>query len=326
MSLDSRLRADLQEIAETIEPSTEVALRSVLRRRDRRAHVRTLAPRLIAAAAAVLVVAGFVTWRLSGSGEDQTPVVKEPRPPAGTYGAVLTGDLAGDWRLRFGQDTISLLAPDMRVLGTRLARGTYVIRHGAITTDLLAGPCSGSSGSYAWKKAGEGLAFTVVDDDCDVRVRLLTTSPWAPVTGAPLPEGTYETPPLTTDQLRTTALSAGFTQAEIDENLGYDGVRSVTFTLQILNGHWTEFETVDRAPPKVGWNGPYVVADGATIVAGQAPCGPITYDYRLVGDQLSIMLLDDECREGGSEASTPVGELIAQTVIYETAPFTRLAE
>jgi hypothetical protein len=38
------------------------------------------------------------------------------------------------------------------------------------------------------------------------------------------------------------------------------------------------------------------------------------------------MLLDDECREGGSEASTPVGELIAQTVIYETAPFTRLAE
>jgi hypothetical protein len=326
MSLDSRLRTDLHQLADTIEPSTDAALRAVLRRRERRARVRTLAPRLVAAAAAVLVVAGFVTWRLSGSGADETPVVKEPQPPVGTYGSVLSGDLVGDWRLRFGQGTVSLLAPDARVLGTRLAHGTYDIGHGAITTDLLAdGPCSGP-GSYTWRKAGGGLAFMVVDDTCDLRVRLLTTSPWTPVTGAPLPEGTYETPPLTVDQLRRSALSAGFTQAEADENLGYEGVHSVTFTLQIVNGGWTEFETVDGAPPQVGWNGPYDVVDDATIVAGDPPCGPITYDYRLVGDQLSLVVVDDLCREGTGPDSAPVGELVAQTVIYETAPFTRLAE
>ena len=322
MSLDSRLRADLREIAGTIEPSTDVALRSVLDRHDKRAKVRHLAPRVVAAVAAALVVAGVVTWRLSGShGDGEPPIVKEPRVPAGTYGATLTGDLAGDWRLRFGKDTVSLLAPSAGVLGTRLEEGTYDVRAGAITTDLLAdGPCAGP-GSYTWRKVDDGLGFVVEDDDCALRVRLLTGPAWTPVTGAPLGEGTYETPPLTVDQLRRTALSAGFTQAQIEDNLGYEGVRSVTYTIQIRNGDWTEFDTVDRAPPKVGWNGPYDVIDGATVVAGEPPCGPITYDYRFVGDKLSIVVLDDACT--GEEL---IGELIAQTVIYESAPFTRVGE
>jgi hypothetical protein len=326
MSLDERLRAELWELAETVEPSTDAALRSVVARHDRKTGLRHLAPRIVAMAA-LLVVAGLVTWRLSGSGDHEPPIVKEPRPPDGAYGATLTGDVAGQWRLRFGKDTVSLVAPDRRVLETRLEQGTYDIRSGQITTDLLAGgPCTGP-GSYTWKKADDtGLALSVVEDDCALRVRLLTGSAWLRPTDVSLAEGTYTTPPLTVEQLRETALAAGFSPAEVDQNLGNEGVRSVTFTLQLKNGHWTQFDTQDDAPPAIGWSGPYTATDGGTIVAGQPPCGPITYDYRVVGDQLHIVLLEDECREGSDLESAPVGELIAQTVIYETAPFTRVGE
>jgi hypothetical protein len=71
------------------------------------------------------------------------------------------------------------------------------------------------------------------------------------------------------------------------------------------------------------WTGPYDVVDAATIVAGEAPCGPITYDYRWEADTLRMVVLDDECIENGA---VPVGELIAQTTTYESAPFTRLEE
>jgi hypothetical protein len=322
MSLDSRLRADLQEVARTIEPSTEAALESILQRHDRSARIRRLAPRVVAAVAAVLVVAGVVTWRVSGShGDDEPPIVKEPRVPAGTYGATLTGDLAGPWRLRFGKTSVSLVAPDAAVLGTRLAAGTYDIRAGAITTDLLAdGPCSGP-GSYTWRRVDGDLAFTVLDDDCDLRFRLLTGSAWAPAAGGSLATGTYTTPALTVDQLRATALAAGFTPTEVDANLDYEGVRTVTFTLQLKNDNWTEFETRDAQPPTIGWSGPYAVKDSGTVVAGEPPCGPITYDYGVSGDQLSVVVLEDACT-GGER----IGELIAQTIIYETAPFTRVGD
>ena len=325
MSLDNRLRADLRELAETVEPSTQAALDSLLERHDRGARVRRRAPRVAAAVAAVLVVAGVVTWRVSGGhGDDAPPVVKEPRMPAGTYGATLTGDLAGPWRLRFGKTSVSLVTPDSAVLGSRLEEGSYEVRAGAITTDLLAdGPCSGP-GSYTWREVDGTLALTVLDDDCDVRVTLLTSSAWAPVTGA-LSEGTYTTPALTVDQLRASALAAGFTPAEIDQNL-HDGSGTVTFTLQLKNGDWTEYEVKAGAPPAIGWSGPYVVTDSGTVVAGGPPCGPITYDYRMVGNQLNVVLLADACREGADQDAAPVGELIAQTVIYETVPFTRVGE
>ena len=325
MSLDERLRGDLWGIAETVSPSTDAALRSVLARHDRKTWMRHLATRIVAVAA-LLVVAGLVTWRLVDGVDNKPVILKEPRPPAGTYGATLTGDVAGQWRLRFGQDTVSLVAPDRRVLGIPLETGTYDIRSAEITTDLLTGGLCSGPGAYTWKADDSGLTLRVVDDDCDVRVRLLTSAAWLPTADVPLAEGTYTTPTLSVQQLRETALAAGFTRSEVDQNLGYEGVSNVTFTLQLKNGDWTEFDTQDEAPPAVAWSGPYVVTDGGTIVAGRPPCGPVTYDYRLERDQLRLLMLMDECREGGDLESAPVGELIAQTVIYETAPFTRVGE
>ena len=71
--------------------------------------------------------------------------------------------------------------------------------------------------------------------------------------------------------------------------------------------------------------GPYDVTDGGTIVAGEPPCGPITYDYRFDGDEVVFVVLEDACREDGGEEA-PVGELIAQTTIYQTSSFTLLPE
>jgi hypothetical protein len=306
-----------------VEPATDAALRTVLARRERRSRVRTLAPRIVAVAAAVLLVGALVVWGVGGRGTEPD-VVKDPPPPAGTYEATLSGDLAGDWRLRIDPEVMSVLAPGPGPLGSRTASASYDVRGGVLTTDLLDGTCSGP-GSYTWTQDDSGLAFSVDDDDCDLRVRLLTTSTWSPVSGT-LPEGTYQTPPLTLAQLEAAAVAAGLAEGDVDVALSdYGDARAITFTLQIGDGTWTEFETVDDTPPNVEWSGPYEVVDAGTVVAGEPPCGPITYDYQLDGGQLSIVVLDDACREGDGD-TVPVGELIAQTMIYQTAPFTRVEQ
>ena len=98
MSLDSRLRADLHEIAAVLEPAAEDALGSVLARRQ--SPMRRRAPVLVAVAASILLVAGVLAWWLAERG-GEPDVVVDPNPPAGTYEASLSGDLAGDWRSPF---------------------------------------------------------------------------------------------------------------------------------------------------------------------------------------------------------------------------------
>ena len=66
----------------------------------------------------------------------------------------------------------------------------------------------------------------------------------------------------------------------------------------------------------MGWRGTYEVVDDDTVIATD-PCGAITYDYTLDGDVLTLDMVDDECGTAASD------ELIAQTIIFESAPFTR---
>ena len=47
------------------------------------------------------------------------------------------------------------------------------------------------------------------------------------------------------------------------------------------------------------------------------PCGVITDEYLFDGEQLTVDMVDDQCGSGGE----PSDELIAQTALYETAPF-----
>ena len=218
---------------------------------------------------------------------------------------------------------MSVVAPDSRPLGTRVASAPYDVKGGVLTTSLLSdGPCSGP-GSYRWSGGDDRLRFAVVDDACEVRVRLMTSAPWSRVPGAVLTEGTYQTPRLTPDQLRETAVAAGFTDSEVDELLGQIAdAGSVQYTLQVAGGSWTLFEAIGDDAPVIGWSGPYDVVDAATVVAGEPPCGPITYDYRYDGRKVRFVVVEDECREGGP--TVPPGELFAQVTIYQSAAFTKV--
>jgi hypothetical protein len=135
---------------------------------------------------------------------------------------------------------------------------------------------------------------------------------------AAIPEGVYRTPELTVDQLRQTALDAGF--AEDDVDAFFEGaVGTTVFGLRLADGGWTQLYSNDGGPEGVGWRGTYEVIDDDTVVATD-PCGPITYTYSLEGEQLTLDMIDDQCTGAGGD--TEIVELIAQTTIFETAPFT----
>jgi hypothetical protein len=125
----------------------------------------------------------------------------------------------------------------------------------------------------------------------------------------PLVEGYYHTPELTREQLIAAGVAAGFDAADVEAHVDRDGiVNTVTWDLRLADGHWQVLYG------GVSWSGTYEVVDIDTVIATDR-CGAITYDYLFDGEQLVLDMVDDQCDEG-------VGELIAQTVIYETAPFT----
>jgi hypothetical protein len=131
-----------------------------------------------------------------------------------------------------------------------------------------------------------------------------------------LVEGVYRTDPLTADQIRAAGTAAGFSEADVDPFATFFK-ESVVYELVLADGSWTQWAIVDGGAPDVGWRGTYEVTDGGTVVASDE-CGDITYGYAVDGDVLSIDVLDDKCP--GAD------ELIAQTTIYESGPFTHQAE
>ena len=72
-----------------------------------------------------------------------------------------------------------------------------------------------------------------------------------------------------------------------------------------------------------GWTGVYRILDDRTFEAGDAENGYyITYEFAIDGDELAIDMTKIACPFCASPAEL-AGELIAQSVIYETSPFTR---
>ena len=135
--------------------------------------------------------------------------------------------------------------------------------------------------------------------------------------------GAYVTPPLTVSHMARVAHQAGYETADIDEYLaGLRAVQQVTYTLRLTDDLWVVFESRDGAAGEEVWSGPYQVLDESAVRAGGKPCGPITYDYNLATDELTLRMTDNQCYE--ADGHVPAGELIAQTTIYHSAPFHRI--
>jgi hypothetical protein len=163
----------------------------------------------------------------------------------------------------------------------------------------------------------------VVKDDAPVSAP--TVADEAVSTDSPL-AGTYATDPIPVTRMVDVARQAGFEEKDVAEfRDSYAGVQQVVFTLELTDDQWVVFESRDGGTASDDWAGPYEVLDDTTVRAGTPPCGPITYEYSLVGDELSLDLTDDACRDGSDQDSAPAGELIAQTTIYESAPYHRIA-
>lgn len=150
-----------------------------------------------------------------------------------------------------------------------------------------------------------------------------TSPPSSVTTTSDVLSGTWATPPITMARLRHVAVDAGFARTDVADLLaGFGDTRHVVYTMELHEGFWVTFETRDKEAARDSWAGPYEVLDDSTVRAGQPPCGPITYSYRLDGKELRLDMTDDQCFEGRDEVA--VGELIAQTTIYESAPFHRI--
>ena len=280
MSLDSRLRDDLRAIAETVEPEVEPVLASLMARRDRDPGSRGVLTKVLVAAACLALVGGLAVWWLGRAHGHDRDIVNDPEPPSGTYGARLSGDLAGEWRLRFGDEILSVVAPDRSAFGQRSAFGSYAEDGGVLTTDLLGdGPCSGE-GTYRWTRTDGRLQLTVVDDTCELRQQILGSVGWGAVQGERFEPGTYQSK-LTIGQMRRTALAEGFSRADVDAYLDeqFPGASEVTYTLKTEQGLWTVYASIDGGPQGNSWWGGFTVLDAATVEAGEYPCGPIVYDY-----------------------------------------------
>jgi hypothetical protein len=140
-----------------------------------------------------------------------------------------------------------------------------------------------------------------------------------------LPEGTYSTPVLRFDQIVAAGDAAGFTRSAVEAYYevgeGQPTTATWVYTIKLSAGRWTEFAVFNNGPSEIGWAGRYQVVDDHTVVATD-DCGPITYRFKLDGDKLTLDMVDDKCQ--GQDGAVEQGELIAQTTIYESAPFTKV--
>jgi hypothetical protein len=135
-------------------------------------------------------------------------------------------------------------------------------------------------------------------------------------------EGSWVTPETTCEEQHAALGAAGFSPADL-ETAGWDEetcggmMHGARFTIRFVGDRLVAFND-----DVTGWDGHFRIVDADTFEAGDA-AGDfyITYDYALDGDELTIDMVRNEFPTS-SEAEL-IGERVAQTVIYETAPFRR---
>lgn len=136
-------------------------------------------------------------------------------------------------------------------------------------------------------------------------------------------EGTW-TAVLTPELEHRAALAAGLEPNTVshEEIFNRKGPVTVVLTLQdgqlLISSYLVEGEPLDDQ-----WAGAYEIVDKDTFVAGDTGELYIEYTYSIDGDQLAIDMVRDDYPTVSEEQLA--GEIYAQTVIYESVPFTREA-
>jgi hypothetical protein len=144
-----------------------------------------------------------------------------------------------------------------------------------------------------------------------------TTSPPPSATAAVQPadelEGTWLTPEKPKADLVAAAREAGCSEEDIDSF--FAGYTATTFvsTLRFEGGSFGEFQSYDGGPDEHGSDGTYRLGDGQLILMTPG-YAPLTLDYELEGDQLTLRLQNFDC-----------GIDLWPAIIFEGAPFTREA-
>jgi hypothetical protein len=185
MSVDDRLRSALAENAASYDPEVERRLGAVRFQQRRRRKVQWGTALTLAAASVAVVI-----MLLGGAGDSPQPVqpVQTPSASATPQRALLTGEyagrvegtgaLAGRWVLRLDPvGTLGVTPPSTYdgVLSGVLFQATDEFSTNLFQEDT----CSGEGlGRYAWQRSGRTLTFTVRDDACAPRVRLLAGVRW----------------------------------------------------------------------------------------------------------------------------------------------------
>jgi hypothetical protein len=199
VSLDRRVRSELERDAERIVPDVERNLGAVEARARGRSGIGTPA---LALAAAVIAVTILLRLGASTPPSGASPVPSSPTasasapatsPPsygaiAGTYvvtldpavAAIARDHLGGTWTMRLAADGEIFLSPPLTFgSGTSSLSGlAFSLAADRFRSNIFYNDYCSSIGTYTWSLQGGRLSFAPVDETCAIRQELLSTSQW----------------------------------------------------------------------------------------------------------------------------------------------------
>jgi len=199
VSLERRLREELQRDAERVVPDVERNLGAVEARAFQRASVGS--PALFGAA---VVIAIAIAWRFGAStptegGPGSSGAATSSPSPfasaaqsydaiAGTYIVTLDATnstvskygLGGTWTMRLASDGEIFLSPPLSFgSGTSSLSGfAFTIAADRFRSNIFYNDFCSSIGTYTWSIQSGPLAFAPVEETCQIRQALLSTTPW----------------------------------------------------------------------------------------------------------------------------------------------------
>lgn len=199
MSLDRRLRSELERDAARIVPDVERNLSAVEARMRRRSSIG--APTLLLATAVIVAVVvvryGVALPPSGGPGPSPSGAASPSRSAvaspsygaiAGTYvvtldpenSAVAQDHLGGAWTMRLVADGEIFLSPPATFgSGTSSITGlAFTLAGDRFRNNIFYNDHCSSIGTYTWSLQVGRLSFAPVDDSCTIRVTLLSTIAW----------------------------------------------------------------------------------------------------------------------------------------------------